>query len=160
MSEDNSLSRNLTAGFARRVRKNLEFIIKERKEGADVHEITQLVTSLLGIIVFPWEAGALRSLDNKNLSELERNGWPRWSILMDEKGDTKTLGRLIYHLRNAASHRRLKFSSDEREMHKVEIEFEDAPNKNALPNWRAKINASELKEFCDRFTRELEERVG
>jgi hypothetical protein len=155
-----SLTRNTTEGFARRVRKNLDFIIKKRAEGEDVHEVTQLVTSLLGLIVFPWEDGALKHLESLCLSELEEEGWPRWNILLDEKGDTNTLGKLIWHLRNAASHRRLRFSSDRREMDKVEIEFEDAPRANAPPNWRAKINAADLKEFCDRFTRRLEELVG
>lgn len=160
MSETDSLSRNVTKEFARRVRKNLDFIIEKRSEGEDVHEVTQLVISLLGIIVFPWQAGALKHLESLLLSELEAEGWPRWEILLDEKEDTKTLHKLIRHLRNAASHRRLRFLSDDPEMHKVVIEFEDAPNDNAPPNWRAKINAADLKVFCDRFTKRLEEFVG
>jgi hypothetical protein len=160
MTENYSFSRNLTEGFAQRVRKNLDFIIKERGEGKDVYEITQLVTSLLGIIVFPSEAVALDYLEGLRLSDLEANGWPRWNILLDEKGDTRTLGTLIYHLRNAASHRRLSFSSDHREMRKVEIEFEDAPKKHAPINWCAKINAGDLKLFCDLFTKRLEDLVG
>jgi hypothetical protein len=160
MTEDFSLSRNLTDGFAKRVRKNLEFIIKNRSAGEDVHEVTQLVTSLLGLIVFPWEAGALKKLESMRLSDLEEMGWPRWNILLDEKNDTETLGRLIYHLRNAASHRRLRFFSDSPDMRQVEIEFEDSLPKKSLPYWRAKINAAELKRFCDCFTEQLEEFVG
>jgi len=160
MIEEYSLSRNTTEGFAQRVRKNLDFIIKERGSGKDVHEITQLVTSLLGIIVFPWEAEALSHLESLCLIDLEKNGWPRWDILLDEKGDTKTLGKLIKHLRNAASHRRIRFSSDCREMSKVEIEFEDAPKKHAPINWHAKINAEDLRLFCDLFTKRLEDLVG
>lgn len=147
-------------GFARRVRKNLDFIIKKRSETEDVHEVTQLAISLLGLIIFPWEASALQHLESLTLRELESKGWPRWNILLDEKDDTKTLGKLTGHLRNAACHRRLKFSSDDPDMQKVEIEFEDAPNKKSPPNWRAKINAAELKEFCDRFTKLLEDLVG
>jgi hypothetical protein len=159
MSENYSLSRNLTKGFAQRVRKNLDFIIKKHNEGEDVHIVSQLVTSLLGIIVFPWEAGALHRLEHIPLSELEENGWPKWNILLDEKGDTLTLGKLIRHLRNAASHRRLRFLSEDRELQKVDIEFEDAINKSLSPNWRARINAADLKLFCDRFTEKLEELV-
>ncbi len=160
MPKKYSLDRNNTKEFARRVRKNLDFIIKKRVEDEDVHEVTQLVTSLLGLIVFPWADGALNQLDNLCLSELEEEGWPRWDILLDEKGDTNTLGKLIWHLRNAASHRRIMFSSDHREMDKVEIEFEDASSANAPINWRAKINAADLKKFCDNFTKRLEELVG
>ena len=160
MFEEYSFSRNKTEGFARRVRKNLDFIIKKRDENEDIHEVTQLAISLLGLIIFPWEANALQYLENLPLDELMSKGWPKWDIQLDEKNDTKTLGKLTFHLRNAASHRRLKFSSDERDLHKVEIEFEDAPNKIAPPNWRAKINAADLKEFCDRFTKLLEDIVG
>jgi len=120
------LSRNATEGFAQRVRKNMEFIVKKRAEGEDVHEVTQLVTSLLGIVVFPWESGALEQLESLSLSELESKGWPRWAIEMDQNGDTETLGKLVNHLRNAACHQRIIFSSDHREMQKVEIQFEDA----------------------------------
>jgi hypothetical protein len=160
MPDAYSLSRNTTEGFARRVRKNLAFIVKKRNEGEDVHEVTQLVTSLLGLIIFPWEAGALQHLESLPLSELEAEGWPGWDIQLDDKGDTKSLGKLTGHLRNAACHRRLKFSSEHREMHKVEIEFEDAANKKSPPNWRAKINAADLAVFCERFTKRLEGLVG
>ena len=111
MPEKYSLSRNTTEGLAYRVRKNLDFIIKKRLEGEDVHEITQLVISLLGLIVFPWEAGALKHLESLRLSELHAEGWPRWDITLDENGDTQTLGKLIRHLRNAASHRHLSLFS-------------------------------------------------
>jgi HEPN family protein len=160
MNEEYSLSRNLTKGFSQRVRKNLDFIMDKHNEGEDVHVVSQLVMSLLGITVFPWEAGALHRLEHVRLNELEEKGWPQWNILLDEKGDTETLGNLVRHLRNAASHRRLKFLSDDRELHNVEIEFEDAPNKHSAPNWRARINASDLKLFCDQFTEKLEDLVG
>jgi HEPN pEK499 p136 len=160
MNDLHSLSRNATKEFSRRVRKNLDFIISKRSEGEDIHEVTQLVISLLGIIVFPWEGGALHRLESLSLDKLEAEGWPHWQILLDEKGDTKTLHKLIRHLRNAASHRRLRFLSDAPEMHKVEIEFEDAPNSNAPTNWRAKINAADLKIFCELFTQQLEALVG
>jgi hypothetical protein len=160
MHENYAFTRNTTEEFARRVRKNLHFITRKRSEGEDVHEVTQLVTSLLGLIVFPWEDGALSELESLSLSNLEQQGWPHWDIILDEKGDTNTLGKLIWHLRNAASHRRLTFSSDDPEMSKVEIQFEDAPQQNAPPNWRAKINSGDLKVFCDRFTARLEDLVG
>ena len=160
MDNRDSFSRNDTESFARRVRKNLHFIMKERSEGEDVHEVTQLVISLLGIIVFPWEDGVRRKLEDLSLDELEQEGWPRWNITLDERGDTETLRTLIWHLRNAASHRRLTFSSDDREMDQVEIIFEDAPGGDARPNWRARINAAALRKFCDLFTKRIDNLVG
>jgi hypothetical protein len=160
MDPEYAFSRKTTEGFARRVRKNLQFVIVKRSEGEDVHEVTQLVTSLLGLIVFPWEAGALRSLEQLSLGELEQQGWPRWKITLDEKGDTKTLGKLVEHLRNAAAHRRLAFSADHPEMAMVDITFEDAPSKSKPVNWRVVVNSADLKEFCDRFTNRLEDAAG
>lgn len=160
MRKEYAFSRSTTEGFAARVRKNLDFIIMKRSENEDVHEVTQLVTSLLGLIVFPWEDGALKHLESLPLSDLEQQGWPHWRILLDEKRDTSTLGKLTWHLRNAASHRRLRFSSDDPQLSKVQIEFEDAPRPHAPANWRATISGAELKEFCDRFTTKLEDLVG
>jgi hypothetical protein len=153
------LQRNTTEGFAKRVRKNLEFIIRKRSEGEDVHEVTQLTTSLLGLIIFPWESRALGTMESWSLSDLERQGWPAWAIVKDRNGETTTLGKLTYHLRNAASHRRLKFSSDGPDPEDVDIEFEDAlPGKPV--DWQARIRASDLKAFCDRFSQSLENLVG
>lgn len=153
-------SRGTTEGFAKRVCKNLDFIIQARDQGADVHEVTQLVISLLGLIVFPWEAHALKELEAINLAKLHGEGWPDWDIQLDRAGDTKTLGKLIWHLRNAASHRRIQFSSDNRELSQVTIQFEDAPNPDVPANWRANISASQLKDFCHRFASELQAFVG
>jgi HEPN family protein len=159
MTDQDSFSRNTTEGFARRVRTNLNFVVAARHSGSDVHEVTQLTTSLLGLIVFPWEARALKELEAQSLEQLAVEGWPRWNILLDRDGETTTLGKLTWHLRNAAAHRRLRFSSDAREMDAVEIEFEDArPNRPV--DWRAKIRASDLKLFCDRFSQALEDLVG
>lgn len=45
-------------------------------------------------------------------------------------------------------------------MRSVEIEFEDARSSDTRPNWRARINAAQLRDFCDRFTERLEDLVG
>ena len=160
MDPTHPFTRKTTEGFARRVRKNLQFIMTKRAEGEDVHEVTQLAISLLGLVVFPWEDHALKSLEQLSLAEIEEQGWPRWRITLDEKANTRTLGKLIKHLRNAASHRRITFSSDHPEMAMVDITFEDAPDRRKPINWRATINAADLKDFCDRFTTMLEEAVG
>lgn len=109
MDEQYSMSRNTTEGFARRVRNNLDFIAESRANGERVHEVTQLVLSLLGIVVFPWEAKALKQLESLPLRALWAEGWPKWDVLLDENGDTETLGKLIWHVRNAASHVVLDF---------------------------------------------------
>jgi hypothetical protein len=49
------IDRNTISGFARRVRKNLDFMISARAADADIHIVTHLTCSLLGLVVFPYE---------------------------------------------------------------------------------------------------------
>jgi CspA family cold shock protein len=157
--ESYAMTRNATEEFSRRVRKNLDFIISQRSAGADVHEVTQLTISLLGLIIFPWESSALHTLEDSLLEDLENEGWPRWEIVRDRNGETTSLGKLTYHLRNAAAHRRIRFSSDDPYLRHVIIEFEDA-KPNQPVDWLARIPASDLKDFCDRFSSRIEGMVG
>src|SRR4051794_9423391 len=54
------LSRNSRSGFAQRTLKNLSYIEQTREQSApaDVHVVTQLVLSMLGLVVIQWERGA------------------------------------------------------------------------------------------------------
>ena len=149
-------SRNESSGFARRTLKNLEYIEEARRAGQDVHVVTQRVLSLLGLIVFPWEQGFGASIKSLNLNRLVEEGWPRWDILA---GRATTLGDLVRHLRNAVAHRRLWFSSEDRDPQGVTIEFADAKTQNGPCNWRAKISADHLQTFCIRFIKRVNDVV-
>src|SRR5260370_24548808 len=98
--------------------------------------------SLLGIIVFPWEHDSFRTIGEE---ALEQSGGS-WNIAVDTyKKKCINLGHLIWHLRNAVSHRRIIFSSDSRDIADVSIEFSDEKNRQL---WLAKIKATDLKTFC------------
>jgi HEPN family protein len=135
-------------GFAQRTLKNLEFIESAFKNGEDVHVVTQLTLSLLGLIVYPWEKTFDDQIRTLQLDELEKTGWPRWQVL---KGTCDTLGTLIGHLRNAAAHRRVTFSSDSRYLNEVAITFDDHKRGKPEPYWSARIGAEQLYLFCRRF---------
>ena len=49
------ISRNEAMGIVERTHKNLVYMRNARKNGADIHEVTHLFNSLLGLIVIPWE---------------------------------------------------------------------------------------------------------
>src|SRR5580698_4097693 len=69
-------ARNQISGFAAKTRKNLDFIISSRANGADVHEVTQLMLSLLGLIVFPKEKGLDQRVESAKINTLAEQGWP------------------------------------------------------------------------------------
>ncbi len=152
--------RNTVWGFCDRVRKNLMFLNLERNKGADVHIVTELITSLLGLIVFPHaeiERSGYTSFDRYQLNDLAREGWPEWTF---DISSSENLADLISHLRNAISHRRLSFSSDCRKLEAVEVTFRDRnPRKKREEpdDWGATINAAELQKFVLLFADLLKE---
>lgn len=154
-------TRNKAIEFAKRTKVNLEFIEKAKKRGEKVHEVTQLASSLLGLIVFPKEKLFLDHIDETLLEDLAKRGWPPWSITLDDgKKSTETLGTLIWHLRNAISHGYLTFRSDDEHLENVAITVEDRPNKETPVNWRAEISGTDLREFCMRFADLIDQTIN
>jgi HEPN pEK499 p136 len=152
-------SRNEIEGFAVRTRKNLDYIIAAHKAHQDVHIVTQLVGSLLGLVVWPFER-AVPAYGEVRLEELELNGWPHW----DHKNSTEppeSLWELIRLLRHATAHANVSFSSDGRYLHEVEVQFANIPSrKQTWPRWDGSIRGDHLLDFCVRLCRRLEGWVG
>lgn len=149
-------SRNDAREFARRARQNLEFIedAARGRTDRDIHVVTQLTLSLLGMLVFPKEKLFLDEIDKTPLADLAKQGWPIWNITRDEdsKKPTDTLGRLLDHVRNAVAHGRIIFTSDSPRIEEVALLVEDKyKSENPKPYWCAEIAARDLKDFCLRF---------
>ncbi|MEO5323458.1 HEPN family nuclease [Mesorhizobium sp. CC13] len=150
------IDRNTISGFARRVRKNLLFVMQAKERGADVHVVTELINSMLGLLIFPYEhlkRGGISQIDAIDLSELQRNGWPAWDFRI---GSCENLGELCYHIRNSLSHRRVYFSGDERELKQVRVTFSDRPKNAPVDNWSVSISGADLFEFILRFSERVE----
>jgi hypothetical protein len=115
-----------------------------------------LITSLLGLIVFPYAEVCEFDEDflkTCTLASLTTSGWPSWQFKL---GSSATLDELVRHLRNAISHRGVYFSSDSRKLEEVEIKFSDRPRGHNQPyNWQVVINAAELHRFVLNFAKFL-----
>jgi hypothetical protein len=115
-----------------------------------------LITSLLGLIVFPYQEikeSKYTDFRNYKLEDLYANGWPKWKL--GEGVPCDNLEELIRHVRNAASHRRIIFSSDSRQLCHVDLLFYDRKNPKGPDDWDATINAAELRDFILLFARFL-----
>jgi hypothetical protein len=145
------VARNTMAGFSERTLKNLAYIYHAREQGADVHVVTQLILSLMGLIIFPWEEIRSHSpgLLQIPMHDLYADGWPRWNQTL---GQTNTLYQLIRHVRNALSHRRVTFSSDSRVLSEVHLYFADRPPGSQEDTWRADVNAAHFGAFVAHFS--------
>jgi hypothetical protein len=142
--------RNHPAGFAIRTRKNLLFLEQARTDGADVHVVAQLVNSLLGVVVFPWEKQLVLRLGRLRLETLRNQGWPQWDLTV---GTCDTLGQLIRKFRHAVAHGNVRFTSESRLLDEVFVEvanFSQPPAKGP-PTWAARMRADRLREFCLRL---------
>jgi len=151
------IHRNTVWGFRDRVCKNLIFLNSARSDNADVHLVTALITSLLGLIVFPYaeiEESKYTSFRRHRLDDLSRTGWPRWTF---DIASSDNLQDLVGHLRNAIAHRRLLFDSDSRELVAVKVQFRDRKDPKGPDDWGATINAAELQKFVLLFAEMLKE---
>lgn len=151
------VSRNHALTFAQRTRENLLYVKKAYDDGEGVHVVTQLAISLLGLVVFLREKKFDESVRGKGLDFLESQGWPKWQVSL---GACNNLGDLVYHLRNAVAHGHIDFDSDSRNIKDVAIEVADYKPNSAVPYWRARIGASDLRAFCFRFLELLEDEIG
>ncbi len=162
------ISRNDPLGFAKRTLKNLEFIANARSgpvRNTDVHVVTQIVNSMLGLIVFPHESqfGTQTELIFKKvgclrLDNLDSN-LQKWNVQENTYNEKcEVLGNLIKHIRNGASHRRVRFSSDSPNPSCVFIEICDQDNSKKQKRWKASIRADHLRSFCLAFIELLEKK--
>lgn len=146
-------SRNESLYFAQRTRTNLAFIKNAFDAGEEVHVVTQLVNSLLGLVVFPWEKSFY-----KRAKETSLEGWPKWSVTL---GKCVTLEDLIEHLRNGIAHMDIEFSSDDRQLDKVKITVRNRYKRTSIQPYReASITADRLYLFCLTFIEFLIDIVG
>ena len=144
------MTRNDPLRFAALTWKNLEFIEQAAHHNPDVHAITQLALSLLGLIVLQHQNHA--KFDNKlRATKLADLNWPCWEP-PPPGHKTGTLGGLIERLRHVIAHGGITFSSDGADPHETMLIFHDTKAK-----WRGTISAADLREFCYRFKTFLEE---
>ena len=142
--------KNLVKDFVERTRKNLEYVqlSKSNDSSLDVYEVTQLINSLLGLLVFPQQR-YFDSIPETPIEELVEMGWPVPKLIGDfpQVKDLKTLFR---YLRNAISHFNIEFISDH--THVISgIRVWNIPPGGKI-NWKAELSLSDLELLTDRFT--------
>lgn len=134
----------LVKDFARRTLDNLVFI-ERHIDGSDTalppFEVTQLINSLLGLVVFPKES--LKDIPDTSLNELKSNGWLLPEIHPEAK--CTNLNDLVSNFRHAIAHFNIKFIPNE----KGEIVGIEAENKGRKV--KLKFSIDELRDFTRRF---------
>lgn len=139
---------SLLQDFARRTALNLKAVesIQRDNPDAEVFEVTQLVNSLLGLIVFPKERYH-NSIPELSLEELVKDGWPAPRV----QGEWQTpadLRSLMKYLRNAVAHFNIEFEAAGGQITGVRIWNVDLESKRK--NWEARYTVWELRVLVEK----------
>ena len=148
--------KNLVQDFARRTIINLE-IIKDYKANTkgEVYEVTQLINSMLGLLVLPREH-FIDEIPETPLKDLENEGWPR--IQQSTKYDQcNTLRALIKNLRNAIAHFNVEFRTGVDEEIVGLCVWDEYTNrkknrKEKIRHWEAEMTLETLEKFARCFS--------
>jgi hypothetical protein len=138
----------LLADFARRTLHNLRLIreIQTMEPEREAYEVTQLINSMLGLLVFPKER-YLNDIPPKTLDELKREGWPIPDV---RPGYTQaqSLRDFLRLMRNAIAHFNVEFLPDQ----KNEINGVRIWNKsNGTKTWEVELSLEQIEAIALRF---------
>jgi hypothetical protein len=137
--------------FARRTKANLAVIDRLRASGNEVYEVTQLVNSLLGLLVFPQQEFVDR-IPEKTLDQLRQDGWPIPNVRGNFR-QVSDLRQLIRYLRNAIAHFNVQFLGDgQGQIRGLRVWNE----KRSVKTWEAELSVDDIRGIAERFITLLE----
>jgi hypothetical protein len=164
-------SRSLSTGMAQRTIKNFQFMKQAHERGQDVHIVTQVVNSVLSLLIFPiqkedafCELFSHVPLSNPPDFRTVRTALPDFpslpSLRVRQFKNCKNVRRFLKRIRNAVSHRRIDFSSESHDLDKVMIRLSDvATAKDPSIEWDISISAQDLLSLCRYIADEIIRRV-
>jgi len=133
--------------FAKRTRLNLEAIETAKDNGEDVREFTQLINSLLGLLIFPYEHSSCTIQPTPLQALVDDHGWPE---IRASKGELKenTLGELARFMRHSFAHCLVEFLPDDKgNVGSVKL----WNGKQPKPTWETVIGVKNLRLFVLKF---------
>lgn len=160
-----------TLEIAQRTRKNLEFIYAARQQGKDVEEFTQLVNSMLGMVISLREDYFKGS--HITWQDVKAMGLANWTPVLKIAGKTSSntspnlqqinsFSQLITKLRHAFAHNCFELVSDNNLITGVKVWNVPTGSKNIPQNrvWEAEISETELKSLAYLFVEYLEKKLN
>ena len=127
--------------FIARTQKNLIAIECLKEKGVEVYEVTQLLNSMLGLLIFPKERRLYEKIQPKSWDTMVEEGWP---LPSGDNAHVSDLEELIRHMRNAVAHCKFNLTTDHDEI--SSIEFRDIPS-----FWTGVYDVASLRKFVYMF---------
>jgi hypothetical protein len=155
-------SRTLSSGLAARTIRNLDFINHAAASNSVIHPVTQLLNSLLSLLVFPWAKektffATLARTRFKGTSTMDvRAALATRNMILPslnvvQFGGCKNLRQFFRRLRNALSHRHIDFAGDpdSRDLTHVIIHLKDCPDDSTcFHDWHIELTAGDLEKLA------------
>ncbi len=129
--------------FIARTQKNLKAIECLKQKGGEVYEVTQLLNSMLGLLIFPKEK-LYKKIQPKNWDMMVKEGWP---LPSGDNAKVSDLEELIRKMRNAVAHINIELVNDGNEI--IGIRFSSYHRKGQ--NWTGVYDIASLRKFVDMF---------
>jgi hypothetical protein len=141
---------DVIADFAKRTEANLQTIrrLANDRGAMPAFEVTQLVNSMLGLLVFPQQR-YLDRIPETPIDELENSGWPIPEVV-GRYDQVPNLRQLVRMLRNAITHCNLEFEpgvSDEIEA----LTVWNTDPRSGKVTWKARLTVADLDAITTRF---------
>lgn len=122
-------------------------LIEGDDKEAKAFEVTQLVNSLLGLVVFP-QQHYRDQIPKEPLSKLEAMGWPKPLVKGTFPDDLNNLADLMRCVRNSIAHFNIEFtSSDNQTIDGIRI----WNSRSQVENWSVFLQIEELKVLVNKF---------
>ena len=162
--EPSMVYEDVVRDFALRTRRNLELVERLAAYEDEAYEITQLVNSMLGLLVFPQQRYVNR-IPRTPLAEIEAQGWPVPKVRGNFR-QVSDLNQLIRYLRNAIAHFNIEFIGDGQRQLAVLRVWNMAPLRDKhnqivrdpktnqiqeIKNWEAELSFADLRSITYRF---------
>lgn len=133
--------------FAARTKENLRVIEELHDQGKNVFEVTQLINSMVGLLVFPQQE-YIDSIPSTPIDDLLREGWPIPRV-RGKFEQVTDLNCLVRYLRNAIAHFHIEFIGDSERSIKVLRVWNIT--KSGSRNWDAELTVDELRCITTKF---------
>jgi hypothetical protein len=148
---------NIVKDFALRTLKNLNALrdIQRNQPSVEVYEITQLINSMLGLLVFPQQR-YVNNIPKVPLAELANRDWPIPEVVGNYP-QVKNLNQLLRYLRNAIAHFNLEFISDENKNIEGLRVWNVDPRTGEI-TWKARLTKDDIEKISRKFVELLLER--
>ncbi len=139
--------------FVVRTNKNLEYIEEKKENGDEVYEVTQLVNSFLGLIVFPKEKAWDQIRKIQDFQSIMDN--IEFDIRINTysyKRRCMNLKNFVYHVRNAVAHGGIELFHDNNEIKSIAF-YDCIKNKRRIvEEFNIVMDISQIREFVKLFS--------